>query len=208
MAGHCCEPHSVNANNPTFRKVLWFALVVNAAMFVVEIFASELSNSVSLKADALDFFGDAANYAISLFVIASSVAVRAKASLFKAATMLLFGAFVVYSATERALYGSEPVAHTMGVVGFLALVANVVVALTLYRYRSGDSNMQSVWLCSRNDAIGNLAVIAAAGGVFVTASRWPDLVVAAIIATLAVSSAWQVIKVAKAELASKPASVK
>lgn len=201
MSSHCCASNSnINVSDPRFRLALWFALVVNAGMFIVEVFASELSDSLSLKADALDFFGDAANYAISLFVLTSSLMIRAKASLFKAGTMLLFGAYVLYAALERMINGSEPIAHTMGLVGFLALVANVLVAFVLFRYRTGDSNMQSVWLCSRNDAIGNVAVMLAAVGVYLSATRWPDLLVAFLIAGLAISSALQVIKAARAEL--------
>jgi len=200
MSGHCCPSENANANDPVFRKVLWFALIVNAGMFFVEITASELSDSLALKADALDFFGDAANYAISLFVVASSLTVRARASIFKALTMLAFAAFVLFSAIHKAANGSVPVAQTMGAIGFLALLANVAVAFALFKFRTGDSNMQSVWLCSRNDAIGNIAVIIAAGGVFATYSRWPDLIVAVIMASLALTSAVRIFGLARAEL--------
>lgn len=202
MAGDCCPSSSKSeALDPNFRKVLWFALIINAAMFVIEVMASEISGSLSLKADALDFFGDATNYAISLFVISSGIATRAKASIFKALTMLALGLFVLGSGINKAIYGGVPVAHTMGLIGFLALIANVVVAVSLYKFRGGDSNMRSVWLCSRNDAIGNLAVIAAAIAVHISISRWPDLIVATIIASLAISSAWVIIKQARQELA-------
>jgi Co/Zn/Cd efflux system component len=189
-----------------FRRVLWFALFINAGMFGVEYSASVFSDSISLKADALDFFGDAANYAISLFVASSSVLIRARASILKALTMGGFGIFVISTAVHRALYGSVPEATTMGLVGLLALVANLTVAAALFRYRTGDSNMRSVWLCSRNDAIGNLAVIVAALAVFASASRWPDLLVATIISTLAISSCWQILKLANREIQSQRAT--
>lgn len=201
MSGNCCPSTSTHdAADPNFRKALWFALIINASMFVVEIFASELSNSMALKADALDFFGDSANYAISLFVVGSSLATRAKASIIKAATMAGFGIFVLLSALYKAIYGGVPTAETMGIIGFLALVANTLVAIVLYKFRTGDSNMRSVWLCSRNDAIGNVAVILAAAAVYISVSRWPDLIVATIIASLAISSAWEILKQARHEL--------
>lgn len=207
MSSHCCpSENAANANDPVFRKVLWFALAVNSIMFLVEIYASEMSDSLALKADALDFFGDAVNYAISLFVVSSSLIVRAKASIIKALTMLVFAVFVLSSALENALNGSTPMAETMGAIGVVALLANVAVAAALYRFRTGDSNMQSVWLCSRNDAIGNLAVVLAAGGVFATASRWPDLIVATIIASLALSSSLRIFRLARQEIASESLS--
>ncbi|MEQ8857547.1 MAG: cation transporter [Pseudomonadales bacterium] len=183
-----------------FRRVLWIALLANALMFVVEIVASALGDSMSLQADALDFFGDSANYAISLFVVGGALATRAKASLFKGATMAAFGLWVLGSATYRALQGSDPDPAMMGGVAVLALVVNVAVAALLFSYRNGDSNRTSIWLCSRNDAITNLAVIAAAGGVFASRSRWPDLAVAVGIAALNVSAAVQVTRLARDEL--------
>ncbi len=201
MAKHCCESTNLaSPTDPVFKRVLWFALIVNAMMFVVEFIASGVSDSVSLKADALDFLSDATNYAISLFVVTSSVSTRAKASIFKAISMLLLGVFVLYSAVSHAINGSLPVAATISLIGFIAFMANLAVAFALYRFRGGDSNMQSVWLCSRNDAIGNLAVIAAGAGVFISQTRWPDLGVAIVIAYLAISSAWRVLKLASAEL--------
>ena len=148
--------------DPIFRRILWVALIVNGGMFIVEIIASQISDSVSLQADALDFFGDAANYAISLFVLGMALHLRARAALFKGITMAAFGLYVIINAGYRAFIGSTPEPTIMSVVAVFALLANVGVALLLYRYRSGDSNMRSIWLCSRNDAIGNLAVLAAA----------------------------------------------
>ena len=205
MAGHCECTHNSAAdhNDPVLKRTLWFALVVNAVMFVVEIIASHAADSVSLKADALDFFSDAVNYAISLFVLSSSLMVRAKASMIKAASMGVFGLFVIISAISRAINGSTPEPYVMGMIGSLALFANLAVAWLLFRFRSGDSNMQSVWLCTRNDAIGNLAVILAGVGVFYTQARWPDLIVAMLISSLALHSAWKITILAKLEISSQ-----
>ena len=157
-------------------------------MFGVEIVSGMRAGSVSLLADSLDFLGDAANYGISLWVLGMSLTLRAKASLFKALSMLVFGVGVLIAAIWHLLSGQLPDAPTMGVVGALALLANVGVAALLYAYREGDSNMRSVWLCSRNDALGNIAVLLAALGVFGTGSGWPDLLVASIIAGLAITA--------------------
>ncbi len=197
-----CAPTLTEDTDPAIRRVLWFALVANASMFVVEIVASSLSDSVSLQADALDFFGDAANYGISLFVLGMAVTLRARATLIKGATMAAFGCWVIGSALFRALDGSDPDPTTMGVIGTLALAVNVLVAVLLFRFRGGDSNLRSVWLCSRNDAIGNLAVVLAASGVWATSTAWPDLIVAGIMASLFLWSAIQIITQGMAELRS------
>lgn len=183
-----------------FRRILWAALLANVSMFLVEMAASMISGSVALQADALDFLGDSANYAISLFVLGMALRARAIASLIKATVMVAFGLWVIGSALRRLATGMPPDAAVMGAIGFVALVVNVSVAAMLYRYRSGDSNMRSIWLCSRNDAIGNIGVIVAAGGVLLTASIWPDLVVAAMVASLELSAALQVIPQARSEL--------
>lgn len=208
MADTCCAGASGTTalNDPRWRRILWFALIVNAAMFGVEIFAGVAADSRALQADALDFLGDSANYAISLGVAGMALTWRARAALLKAATMLLFGLYVLASAVWGFVYGAAPHAETMGVIGMLALAANLLVALMLYRYRTGDANMRSVWLCSRNDAISNLAVIAAAFGVFGTGQGWPDLIVAMIIAILAIWGGVDVIGQAREELQSAPPS--
>lgn len=193
------------SSDPLFQRVLWIALIANLAMFFVEIVASHVGDSMSLQADALDFFSDSANYAISLFVVGMAITARAKASLFKGATMALFGIWVIGSAVYRAMTGSAPDPSMMGSIALLALVVNVSVAFLLYRYRDGDSNKQSIWLCSRNDAIGNVAVMIAAAGVFASSTRWPDLLVAGIIAALNISAALHVVRLARVELGSAQA---
>jgi Co/Zn/Cd efflux system component len=186
--------------DPKYRKILWFALIVNAAMFTIELGAGFRSGSVSLLADAIDFLGDAANYGVSLAVLTMAMAWRSKAALLKGACMLAFGMFVLARALWSFKTGMVPVASTMGAIGFLALTANVAVAFLLYRYRMGDANMRSVWLCSRNDAFGNIAVMLAALGVFGTGSAWPDLTVAVGMAILAIWGGWSVIQHARLEL--------
>jgi len=174
--------------------------VLNALMFGVEFGASWLSGSVSLLADSIDFFGDAGNYAISLAVLGMSLATRAKAAVFKAACMGAFGVFVLGRSLWSVQFGVAPEAITMGVVGFVALAVNASVAFMLYRFRTGDSNMRSVWICSRNDALGNVAVMLAALGVFGTRTAWPDLLVACVMGVLALSGALTVLKQARSEI--------
>ena len=185
---------------PRYRRILWIALVANAAMFFIEISAGYRSGSLSLLADAIDFAGDAANYGVSLAVLSAALSWRARAAFLKAVCMLGFGLFVLGRAAWGLLYGTTPDPSTMGVVGLLALAVNLAVAWMLYAYREGDANMRSVWLCSRNDAWGNLAVMAAALGVVGTGSAWPDLAVAAVMAALALSGGWAVAQQARAEL--------
>jgi Co/Zn/Cd efflux system component len=203
MSAHC-HSHSTsdapNSADPRYCRILWIALVLNLAMFIVELAAGLASGSVSLLADAIDFFGDAANYGVSLAVLSMALVIRAKAALLKAACMLGFGLFVLGKAAWSARTGIPPEAITMGVVGFMALCVNVGVAAMLYAYRNGDANMQSVWLCSRNDALSNIAVILAAFGVFGTASVWPDVIVASLMGMLAISSGFAVFRKARQEL--------
>ncbi|MBZ6379051.1 cation transporter [Pacificimonas flava] len=204
MGNTCCGPDEAGAstNDPTWRRILWIALGLNAIMFGVEIVAGIAADSRALQADALDFLGDAANYAISLGVAGMALVWRARAALVKAATMLAFGLWVLGSAIWGFFVGASPDPGTMGAIGSLALAVNLAVAAILFRYRSGDANMRSVWICSRNDAIGNIAVLAAAIGVFGTGRAWPDLVVASIMAGLAVWGSAEVSKQARGELRS------
>lgn len=201
MSVHCCPTGPESSNNDSrYRRILWIALAINASMFLIEIIAGVTAGSVSLQADALDFLADAANYGISLFVIGMALRYRSIAALFKGATMGVFGLWVIGSTIWHAIHGTLPDAMTMGVVGVMALISNGVVLTLLYAYRSGDSNMRSVWICSRNDVISNVAVLLAALGVFGTGTGWPDIIVAAIMSSLALQGTYQIIKLARAEL--------
>ncbi len=199
MAAPCCAPPPPAAD-PRFRRALWIALAVNAGMFLVELAAAGPSGSVSLLADAIDFFGDAANYALSLAVLGLAASTRAKAALVKALCMGAFGLFVLGRAAWAVRTGAAPEPLAMGAVGLLALVTNLGVAWLLLKHRGGDANMRAAWICSRNDAIGNLAVMLAAAGVFGTGAAWPDLAVAALMAALAVTGAVTVGAQARSEL--------
>lgn len=201
MSASCCQTNSSPAqSSPRYRRVLWTALVVNAAMFAVEVVAGAGARSSALQADALDFLADAANYAISLFVLGALLRTRAKAALIKGISMGAFGLWVLGRATYHAMTGTVPEPDVMGLVGVLALATNAGVAALLYRYRAGDSNMRSVWLCTRNDMLGNAALLLAASGVLVTGRGWPDAVIALGIAVLALSGAAQIIRQAVGEL--------
>ncbi len=202
MSPHChdCAPPPPAHASPGYRRALWAALVINVAMFVVEVAGGLQAGSVSLLADAVDFFGDAANYGLSLAVLGLALTWRSRVALLKGVAMGLFGVGVLAKAAWSAAAGVVPEPVTMGLIATLALVANVSVAAMLYRWREGDANMRSVWLCSRNDAIGNAAVMAAALGVVGTHSAWPDLLVATGMAALALSAARSVITQARAEL--------
>ena len=209
MSGHCsCEQDtpepSAITDLPRYRRILWWALWVNAAMFFVELVAGLTADSLSLLADAIDFAGDTMNYGVSIAVLTAALRWRSRAAMVKAVAMMSFGLFVIGRALWNGVYGGMPEAMTMGAVGTMALVANLGVAWMLYTYREGDANMRSVWLCTRNDAIGNLAVVAAALGVFGTGHAWPDLTVAAIMAALALQGGWAVIQQARTEIASPP----
>lgn len=204
MAGGCCGGCAAPTDRDdgrAWRRVLWIALAINAGMFGVEIVAGVAAHSASLKADALDFLGDTANYAISLGVAGMALRWRARAALARGVSLLLLGLWVLGYTVWMAASGMLPGAETMGVVGVAALIANMVCAALLWRHRGGDANRQSVWICSRNDAIGNVAVVAAAFGVFGTGTGWPDIAVAAILAGLGVAGGWQIIRKARVELA-------
>lgn len=202
MSAHCChaETPAETPIPPSYRRALWIALVVNFGMFLVEMIGGWGAGSASLLADAVDFFGDAANYALSLYALLLGSIWRSRTALLKGLSMGAYGGYVLAQAAWNGWQGVLPEATTMTAIGSLALVANVSVAALLYAYRGGDANMRSVWLCSRNDAIGNLAILLAAAGVFGTGSGWPDLLVAVVMAGLGLSAAQQVVRQARAEL--------
>jgi Co/Zn/Cd efflux system component len=198
----CCSVDSCHTPQPDpgYRRILWIALGLNITMFFVEAAASLVAGSVSLQADALDFLGDAGNYAVGLLVLGLALHWRARAAIGKGVVMGTFGLWVAGNTLWHALNGVVPRPDIMGAIGFLALAVNVSVAMLLFRHRKGDSNRMSVWLCTRNDAIANVAVILAGLGVWFTGSHWPDIAVAAVIASLGLSGAWQVITQARVEL--------
>ena len=203
MAASCCDSGCAAPapqSQEGYRRILWIALGVNLAMFVVEIVASLVSASVSLRADALDFLGDAANYALALAVFGMALRWRAGAALIKGGVMGAFGLWVAGSTIYHAIVATVPRAEMMSAIGLVALAANIAVASLLYRYRRGDSQALSVWLCTRNDCLVNLAVIAAGAGVWASDSPWPDIAVAAVIAGLGLSSAVRVTRRALAEM--------
>jgi len=204
MSAHCCSSAPAAPQDPKYRRALWIALAVNALMFGIEIVGSARADSVSLLADAIDFLGDAANYGVSLSVLALGILWRARAALLKGMCMGAFGVFVLAHAAWSMASGTLPEPAAMGIVGLLALLSNLGVALLLFAWRSGDANMRSVWLCTRNDAIGNVAVLLAAAGVFGTGSGWPDWGVALLMGGLALSAASSVVRQARAEIAAAP----
>lgn len=175
--------------DPGYKRILWVVIVINAAMFLVEMSAGKLAGSQALQADALDFLGDAVTYGLSLAVIGMSLKVRSTAALLKGASLLAMGLWVFGSTVYQVLVLGVPKAEIMGAIGLLALAANLASVLLLLRYKEGDANVRSVWLCSRNDAIGNVAVMFASLAVWFTASAWPDLLVALAMAGLFLRSA-------------------
>jgi Co/Zn/Cd efflux system component len=198
----CAADKAGQTNSPAWRRALWIALAVNVLMFAAELTAGLLGGSKALQADALDFLGDAANYAISLGVAGLALAWRARAAMVKGITIFSFGLYVLLSSLWALSHGTHPQAEVMGIVGLAALVANGGVALMLYRFRTGDANMRSVWICSRNDAIGNVAVLLAALGVFGTGSALPDIIVAGIMAALGLWGGAQIIRQSSTEMRS------
>ena len=199
MAGCCGHEARFDGVSADYKRRLWIVIALNAAMFVVEMGAGQVAKSQALQADALDFLGDALTYGISLAVIGASLRVRSNAALLKAVSLLVMGLWVFGSTLWRVFYVAVPEAQIMGVVGFMALAANLASVALLVRYKDGDANVRSVWLCSRNDSIGNVAVMLAALGVWGTATGWPDLIVAGIMAMLFLSSAFQIIRQALVE---------
>lgn len=196
----CSGPQkSFDGMSVQYKRILWAVIAINAAMFFVEMGAGQLAGSKALQADALDFLGDASTYGLSLAVIGTSVAVRTNAALFKAFTLFAMGLWVAGSTLWQVFFVGVPAAHIMGIIGFMALSANMTSVLLLWKYKDGDANVRSVWLCSRNDAIGNVAVMFAALGVWGTATGWPDLIVAGVMSTLFLNSATQIVRQALTE---------
>lgn len=185
--------------DPRYRRVLWAVIAINGAMFLVEMIAGQLAGSQALQADALDFLGDTLTYGISLAVIGRSLQVRSGAALLKGGSLLLMGTWVLGNILYNVLILGLPRAEIMGGIGLLALSANLASVLLLLRYKDGDANVRSVWLCSRNDAIGNVAVMIAALAVWGTESAWPDLLVAGIMAGVFLTSSTQILRQAWAE---------
>ena len=203
MNAHCCDhghDDDPQRGSPAYRRILLAVLAINATMFAVEIVAGVAAGSAALQADALDFLGDAANYTISLVVVGMALRYRATAALLKGASMGAFGAWVLGITVWHAWHGTVPQAFTMGAVGLAALVANGASFGLLWAYRGGDANMRSAWICTRNDVLGNLAVLAAALGVFGSGTGWPDIAVAAIMAILGLQGATTVVRQAAGEL--------
>lgn len=199
MSGCCGHDAKFDGVSDDYKRRLWIVIAINAMMFFVEMGAGRMAQSQALQADALDFLGDALTYGISLAVIGASIQARTNAALFKGFSLLLVGLWVFGSTVYRLFYAEVPTAEVMGIIGFLALVANLVSVFILVKYKDGDANVRSVWLCSRNDAIGNVAVMFAALGVWGTTTAWPDLIVAGIMAGLFLSSAYQILTQALAE---------
>lgn len=201
MSERCCGgPATFDGGSAAYRRVLWIVIALNATMFVVEVAAGYLARSQALQADALDFLGDAATYALSLLVIGRPAAWRANAALFKGLSLGVLALWVGGSTLWRAVLGGAPEPMTMSAVGFLALCVNVGAALLLYRFRDGDANVRSVWLCSRNDAIGNIAVLFAAAAVWASGVSWPDLVVALAMSALFLQTSVRIVAQARGEL--------
>lgn len=199
MAGCCHHETGFDGNSKAFRRVLWTVMGLNGVMFAVEIVAGVAAGSLALMADAGDFLGDTFTYAISLAVLGSALRVRAGAALFKAFTLAALGLFILGGALYRVLVLGAPDAMTMGVVGLVALLVNLFCAGLLFRFRDGDANVRSVWLCSRNDAIGNGAVLLAASGVWASGTPWPDLAVGGLMGAIFLSSAASILRQALGE---------
>jgi len=201
MSASCCDQaQDPLRGNESYRRVLWAVLAINAVMFAVEVAAGLAAGSASLQADALDFLGDAGNYAISLFVVGMTLRYRAMAAFAKGVTMGVFGLWVMGITAWHVWHGTLPHAATMGAVGVAALIANAASFGLLWAFRAGDANMRSAWICTRNDVFGNLAVLLAALGVLGTGTGWPDVIVATIMAGLALQGAWVVLHQSRSEL--------
>ncbi len=201
MAGCCGNEVRFNGVSEAYRRVLWAVITINATMFVVELTAGFAAGSMALKADSLDFLGDTLTYAISLAVIGMPLHRRAMAAMVKGLSLGAMGLWVAGATIWEVFFLGLPAAGLMGGIGALAFAANLACFLLLLRFRNGDANVRSVWLCTRNDVIGNTAVVLAASGVWATGTGWPDVIVAGIMSALFLWSALQIIRQAMGELA-------
>lgn len=200
MGAHCCDDVKFDGMDPKYKRALIYVIIINAFMFLVEMPMGFIGDSHALKADALDFLGDTFTYGISLAVIGKAASLRSKAALFKGVSLFAMGIWVLGSTLYSVFYLHQPTAMIMGSVGLAALAANLLSVLLLVRFKDGDANVRSVWLCSRNDAIGNVMVIIAASGVWVSGTGWPDVIVAGLMASIFISGAISIIKQARHEL--------
>ena len=194
MSASCGHTHGpFDGMSDTYKTRLWIVIALNGIMFFVEMIAGQLARSQALQADALDFFADSVTYGISLAVIGASPRIRTMAAAGKGISLFLMGLFVCAATIYRVFVVGVPEAPVMGIIGFMALLANLATVVLLVNYKDGDANVRSVWLCSRNDAIGNVVVMAAALGVWGTNTAWPDLAVAAVMAGLFLTSSVQIL---------------
>jgi cation diffusion facilitator family transporter len=200
MSAHCHHETQFDGISADYKRRLWMVIAINAIMFVVEVLAGAFADSQALRADALDFLGDAATYSLSLAVIGAPARTRANAALLKGLSLGVMAIWVLGSTIYQVFILGVPKAEVMGAIGALALAANIASVLLLMRYAQGDANVRSVWLCSRNDAIGNVAVMVAALAVWGTTTAWPDLIVAAIMASLFFWSSVQIVRQSRGEL--------
>ncbi|MBL4885605.1 MAG: cation transporter [Planctomycetaceae bacterium] len=198
--GNSCGNIAFEGMSKIYRRILWVVIFINGGMFLVETIAGFMADSTALKADALDFLGDSATYLATLLVIGKPLKIRAMVALLKGLSLGAMALFVLGFTLYRVFVFGSPEALTMGLIGLMALAANLVSVLLLVRYKEGDSNIQSVWLCSRNDAIGNVAVIIAGASVFATGTVWPDIIVAFIIAGLFMHSSVNITRQALREM--------
>lgn len=201
MKGCCSNEDEIQLMKQSHGRVLWIVLAINASMFLVELVVGVLSQSTALMADSLDMLGDALVYSFSLFVLGKGIKWEAKASVLKGVIMLSFGIGVLAEAVYKILNPVVPEAGSMGITGAAALVMNSICFYLLWKHRGDNLNMQSTWVCSRNDLIGNVGVIIASGLTAVTASKWPDIAIGLSIAAMFVNSAIQVLREAKSALA-------
>ncbi len=201
MGAHCCDDVKFDGIDPAYKRILLIVIAINAFMFFIEMPMGFIGKSQALKADALDFLGDTLTYTISLLVIGKSAGLRAKVALLKGVSLAGMGIWVLGSTVYTVFYTQQPTAMIMGSVGAAALAANIASVLLLMKFKDGDANVRSVWLCSRNDAIGNVMVMVAASGVWFSGTGWPDLIVAALMASLFLSGAFAIIRQARHEMA-------